>query len=147
MRHFFVVLVLLGWTLVTVSLTTSYTAFPMLSRRIPYARTQYRVPCKVCTMGLLAERARPSHSSKEFEKNAPLLCGKVTTQRFEQEACTALFRRHSRELVKGQRRGDYVHTLCIHTEQTDCAQAEYRYSILCDRRSKTNDCHVIPTYP
>lgn len=127
---------------------TACAVIPVMSmtRRVAYARTQYMVPCKVCTAALLNELKSPSVSSVEFQKKARPACIGATPNRFEQDACLSLLLKKSRDLVHHQRRGDSVHSACVETTLTDCVQAQYRYSILCDNQ-KRGDCHAIPIYP
>jgi len=87
----------------------------------------------------------PSSHASEFIKKAPSACKAVVKNKIEEQACISLLTKNSREFVKGQRRGDSVHSSCVTTLSTDCIQSESKFAILCDQRKKKGYCHVIPT--
>lgn len=111
----------------------------------PYllARTQYLLPCNVCTNALLNSMESPSSYAYEFEKKVPLACVAATHHKQEQDACVSLLTKYSRTFVRDQNIGRPVHQSCVATYATNCAKNNV--VILCDKRKKRGYCHVIST--
>ena len=105
---------------------------PMMS----LTRTQYLLPCNVCTKALLYEMESPSVTADDFIKKASNACHRSTLLHREQEACIFLLRKHARTFVQDQRRTQSVYSTCAQTTETDC-------KIRCDKRKKRGYCHVI----
>lgn len=114
---------------------------PMMSRA-NYSRIQYMVPCNICHRAILYEMKQPSSSILEFEKKAPQACRQTTPDVFKQQACVSLLIRHSRSFLLDQRKGLSVHSSCVESKGTDCADAHF--TILCDPHKRKGYCHVIP---
>ena len=104
-------------------------------------RTQYLLPCSVCTNALLNSMESPSAFSLEFEKKAPLACEGATNNKKEQDVCVSLLTRYSRTFVRDQNMGRPVHQSCVATYATNCVKNNN--VILCDKRKKKGYCHVI----
>ena len=109
----------------------------------PYllARTQYLLPCNVCTDALLNAMESPSRYALEFERKVPLACEDATRDKKERDACVSLLTKYSRTFVKGQINGDPVRQSCIDTYATNCSKNNV--VVLCDKRKKRGYCHVI----
>lgn len=109
----------------------------------PYllARTQYLLPCNVCTDALLNSMESPSNYAFEFEKKVPLACITATHDKKEQDACMSLLTKYSRAFVRDQIMGRPVHQSCIATYATNCAKNNV--VVLCDKKKKRGYCHVI----
>lgn len=114
---------------------------PMMSR-VKYVRSQYIVPCMVCTTALLKEMHDPSSSIIEFEKKAPQACRQTTPDVFKQKACISLLTRYSSPFLLDQRKGLSVHSSCLESKGTDCSDAHF--TVLCDPHKNKGYCHVIP---
>jgi hypothetical protein len=128
------------------ALTVSYVngvgaVIPMMSR-IQYARTQYMVPCNICTSAVLYEMKHPSSNHVEFEKKAHQACHQATPDVFKQKACVSLLTRYSSSFLHDQRKGLSVHSSCVQSKGTDCT--ETHFTVLCDPHKKKGYCHVIP---
>ena len=104
-------------------------------------RTQYLLPCKVCTTALLNAMEFPSRYSLDFEKKAPHACTGATRNKKEQDGCIALLTKHSRAFVKAQNIGEPVHLSCADTSSTNCVKNGI--VVLCDKRKKKGYCHMI----
>ena len=137
---------LLSIALVSYCIAFIHAVTPMMSlvRRVHYSRTQYLVPCDICTSALLYEMKYPSANHIEFEKKAPEACLHATNSKFKQQACISLLTRNSHRLVKDQRKGLSVHSSCLNTFMSNCIESETKYAILCDQHKKKGYCHVIP---
>jgi len=109
----------------------------------PYllARTQYLLPCNVCTDALLNSMESPSSYAFEFEKKVPLACITATHDKKEQDACMSLLTKYSRSFVRDQNMGRPVHQSCVATYATNCTKN--RAVVLCDKKKKRGYCHVI----
>jgi hypothetical protein len=109
----------------------------------PYllARTQYLLPCNVCTDALLNSMESPSSYAFEFEKKVPLACATATHHKHEQDACVSLLTKYSRTFVRDQNIGRPVQQSCFATYATNCAKNNA--VVLCDKRKKRGYCHVI----
>jgi len=109
----------------------------------PYllARTQYFLPCHVCTNALLNSMESPSSYAFEFEKKVPLACVSATRDKKEQDACVSLLTKYSRTFVRDQNIGRPVQESCVATYATNCPKNNA--VILCDKRKKRGYCHVI----
>jgi len=109
----------------------------------PYllARTQYLLPCNVCTNALLNSMESPSSYAFEFEKKVPLACATATQHKHEQDACVSLLTKYSRTFVRDQNIGRPVQESCVATYATNCAKNNV--VVLCDKRKKRGYCHVI----
>ena len=109
----------------------------------PYllARTQYLLPCNVCTDALLNSMVSPSSYAFEFEKKVPLACVTATQHKNEQDACVSLLTKYSRTFVRDQNIGRPVQESCVATYATNCPKNNA--VILCDKRKKRGYCHVI----
>ena len=107
------------------------------------ARTQYLLPCNVCTHALLNAMESPSRYALEFEKKVPIACERATNNKKEQDACVSLLTKYSRAFVKGQINGDPVQQSCVDTYATTCIKNNV--VVLCDNRKKKGYCHVIST--
>ncbi len=109
----------------------------------PYllARTQYLLPCNVCTNALLNSMVSPSSFAFEFEKKVPLACVTATQHKNEQDACVSLLTKYSRTFVRDQNIGRPVHQSCVATYATTCPKNNA--VVLCDKRKKRGYCHVI----
>ena len=109
----------------------------------PYllARTQYLLPCNVCTDALLNSMESPSSYAFEFEKKVPLACITATQDKKEQDACMSLLTKYSRTFVRDQNIGRPVQESCIATYATNCPKN--KVVVLCDKRKKRGYCHVI----
>lgn len=105
------------------------------------ARTQYLLPCSVCTNALLNSMESPSSFAFEFEKKVPLACVTATRDKNEQDACISLLTKYSRTFVRDQNMGRPVHQSCIATYATNCVKNNN--VVLCDKRKKKGYCHVI----
>jgi hypothetical protein len=125
------------------ALTVSYVnaVIPMMSR-IQYARTQYMVPCNICTSAVLYEMKHPSSNHVEFEKKAHQACHQATPDVFKQKACVSLLTRYSQAFLLDQRKGLSVHSSCVQSNGTDCAATHF--TVLCDPHKRNGYCHVIP---
>jgi hypothetical protein len=109
----------------------------------PYllARTQYLLPCNVCTNALLNSMESPSSFAFEFEKKVPLACATATHHKNEQDACVSLLTKYSRTFVRDQNMGRPVQESCVATYATNCPKNNA--VVLCDKRKKRGYCHVI----
>jgi hypothetical protein len=105
------------------------------------ARTQYFLPCHVCTNALLNSMESPSSYAFEFEKKVPLACASATRDKKEQDACVSLLTKYSRTFVRDQNIGRPVQESCVATYATNCPKNNV--VILCDKRKKRGYCHVI----
>ena len=105
------------------------------------ARTQYLLPCSVCTNALLNSMESPSSFAFEFEKKVPLACVAATRDKNEQDACVSLLTKYSRTFVRDQNIGRPVHQSCVATYATNCVKNNN--VVLCDKRKKKGYCHVI----
>ncbi len=105
------------------------------------ARTQYLLPCNVCTDALLNAMESPSVFALDFEKKVPIACERATNHKKEQDACVSLLTRYSRAFVRDQNNGRPVHQSCVATYATDCVKNNV---VLCDKRKKRGYCHIIP---
>ena len=112
---------------------------PMMS----LTRRPYTLSCKVCTNALLNEMESPSQFPSQFVKKAPAACDDATRIMNERYVCVSLLKKNARAFVKDQRRGEAVHNSCANTLATDCVLAENRFTILCDKKRKNGQCHVI----
>jgi hypothetical protein len=112
---------------------------PMMS----LTRRPYTLPCNVCTNALLNEMESPSQFPSQFVKKAPAACDEATRVSQERYVCVTLLKKNARVFVKDQRRGEAVHNSCANTLATDCVLAENRFTILCDKKRKNGQCHVI----
>lgn len=122
------------------ALTVSYVnaVIPMMS----LARTQYMVPCNICSSAVLYEMKHPSSNHVEFEKKAHQACHQATPDVFKQKACVSLLTRYSRSFLLDQRKGLSVHSSCLQSKGTDCI--ETHFTVLCDPHKKKGYYHVIP---
>ena len=116
-----------------------HAVIPMMS----LTRRPYTLPCNVCTNALLNEMESPSQFPSQFVKKAPAACDEATRISQERYVCVTLLKKNARAFVKDQRRGEAVHHSCANTLATDCVLAENRFTILCDKKRKNGQCHVI----
>lgn len=124
-------------------LAVNYTSavIPVMS----LTRRPYTLPCNVCTNALLNEMESPSQFPSQFQKKAPAACDDATKNPKERDACVSLLKKNARVFVKDQRRGEAVRDSCANTLATDCVLTENRFTILCDKKRKNGQCHVIPS--
>ena len=111
---------------------------PMMS----IVRTQYMVPCDICSSAILYEMKHPSSNHIEFEKKAHEACHQATPDVVKQRACVSLLTRYSSSFLHDQRKGLSVHSSCVQSQGTDCV--ETHFTVLCDPHKRKGYCHVIP---
>jgi len=123
-----------------------YAVGPILSmtRRMFYSRTQYLLPCNVCTNALLYQSYSPSHTFMEFEKKLKKSCSLASSIPTEQHACVAILTKYSHPLVKDQMKGVSFQRSCVSTFNTNCIETEAKFAVMCDQRKKKGQCQVIP---
>jgi hypothetical protein len=127
--------------LLALTLNCVKAVIPMMGR-VNYSRIQYMVPCNICTSAVLYEMHSPSSNHVEFEKKAHQACHQATPDVFKQKACISLLTRYSRSFLLDQRKGLSVHSSCVQSNGTDCADTHF--AILCDPHKRKGYCHVIP---
>lgn len=132
----------LALTVYCVSCASCVSAVVPMMSRVNYSRTQYMVPCDICHHAILYEMKHPSSNQVEFEKKAHQACRQATPDVFKQQACISLLTSHSRSFLLDQRKGLSVHSSCVESKGTDCADAHF--TILCDPHKRKGYCHVIP---
>jgi hypothetical protein len=106
-------------------------------------RRPYTLPCNICTNALLNEMESPSQFPSQFAKKAPAACDEATKNTYERYVCVTLLKKNARAFVRAQRRGEAVRDSCANTRVTNCVLEENRFTILCDKKRKNGQCHVI----